>query len=143
MSLSQLPHLVSLSFCWPLHNGNQLLVGSGDLLLLDNDLFLPLHDLDFKLLQADLLLLLRCLQLIRQLSFSFLGRVKKARGSLGFRVKTSACRVRFQSAYLGVDLLIKCSLLQLQLSLGIGHLGVRLELDVHHFLPTFCFLVED
>lgn len=53
------------------------------------------------------------------------------------------CRFRFQSTYLGVDLLIKRSLLQLQLSFGIGHLGVSLELDVHHLLPTFCFLVED
>lgn len=53
------------------------------------------------------------------------------------------CRFRLQVAYLGVDLLIKCGLLQLQLSFGIGHLGVSLELDVHHLLPTFCFLVED
>lgn len=76
VSFSQLHHLVSLSFSWPLHNGNKLLVSSGNFLLLDNDLFFPLHDFDFNLFLTDLLLLFSCLQLICQLSFSFLQTLK-------------------------------------------------------------------
>lgn len=72
VSLSQLLHLVSLGLCGSLHRGGELLFRAGDLLILDDDLLLPLHHLDFNLLQTDLLLLLGRLQLVRQLSLCFL-----------------------------------------------------------------------
>ncbi len=72
MPLSQLLHLVGLGLGWPLDDGDELLVCPVNLLLLDGDLFLPLHHLDLDLLQADLLLLLGCLQLVRQLRLCFL-----------------------------------------------------------------------
>ena len=46
-------------------------------------------------------------------------------------------------AHLSVDFLVERSFLQLQLSFGVGHLGVSLEFDVHHLLLTFCFLRDD
>lgn len=72
LSLSQLLHLVGFSLSRSLHSGDELLVSSSDLLLLNRDLLLPLHHLNFYLLQTDLLLLFGCLQLIRQLSLCFL-----------------------------------------------------------------------
>lgn len=44
--------------------------------------------------------------------------------------------------HLSVDLLVEASLLQLQLTFRVGHLGVSLEFDVHHLLLTLCFLGE-
>lgn len=72
LSLSQLLHLVGFGLGGPLHGGDELLVGTHDLLLLNTDLLLPLHDLNFDLLQTDLLLLFGRLQLVRQLSLCFL-----------------------------------------------------------------------
>lgn len=72
MPLSQLLHFVGLGLSGPLDSGNELLVCPVNLLLLNGDLFLPLHHLDLNLLQTDLLLLLGGLQLIRQLGLCFL-----------------------------------------------------------------------
>lgn len=72
LTLSQLLHFVGLSLSGPLHCGNELLIGPVNLLLLNGDLFLPLNHLDLYLLQTDLLLLLSCLQLVRQLRLCFL-----------------------------------------------------------------------
>lgn len=74
VSLGQLLHLVGLGLSGPLYDSDELLVSALDLLLLDGDLLLPLHHLDLDLFKTDLLLLLGCLQLVRQLSFCFLGR---------------------------------------------------------------------
>lgn len=73
-SLSQLLHLVGFGLGGSLHRGDELLVHADDLLLLNSDLLLPLHHLDFDLLQTDLLLLFGRLQLVRQLSLCFLER---------------------------------------------------------------------
>lgn len=72
VSLGQLLHLVGFSLSRSLHSGDELLVSTLDLLLLNGNLLLPLHHLDFNLLQSDLLLLFSCLQLVRQLSLCFL-----------------------------------------------------------------------
>lgn len=74
MSLSQLLHLVGFSLGRSLHSGDEVLVSALDFLLLNSDLLLPLHHLDFNLLQTNLLLLFGRLQLIRQLSLGFLER---------------------------------------------------------------------
>lgn len=74
LSLSQLLHLEGFGFCRSLHCGDELLVCTVDFLFLNCDLLLPLHHLNFNLLQTDLLLLFGSLQLIRQLSFCFLER---------------------------------------------------------------------
>lgn len=74
LSLSQLLHLVGFSLGRSLHHSDELLLSAVDLLLLDSDLLLPLHHLDFDLLQTDLLLLFGRLQLICQLSLCFLER---------------------------------------------------------------------
>lgn len=74
MPLSQLLHLVGFGLGRSLHSSDELLVSALDLLLLNSDLLLPLHHLDFDLLQTNLLLLFGRLQLIRQLSLCFLGR---------------------------------------------------------------------
>lgn len=74
VSLGQLLHLVGLGLSGPLDYSDELLVSALDLLLLDRDLLLPLHHLDLDLFKTDLLLLLGCLQLVRQLSFGFLVR---------------------------------------------------------------------
>ena len=69
---SNLLHSVGLGLSGPLHCGDELLVCPLNLPLPDGDLLLPLHHLDLNLLQADLLLLLSCLQLVRQLGLCFL-----------------------------------------------------------------------
>lgn len=76
MSLCQLLHPVGFSLGRSLHSGDELLVSTLDLLLLNRNLLLPLHHLDFDLFQSDLLLLFGCLQLVRQLSLCFLERQK-------------------------------------------------------------------
>lgn len=72
MTLSQLLHPEGFSLCRSLHNCDELLVGTLDLLLLDCDLLLPLHHLDFDLLHPNFLLLFGRLQLVGQLSLCFL-----------------------------------------------------------------------
>lgn len=76
VSFSQLLHLVGFSLSRSLDGGDEFLVCAVDLLLLDCDLLLPLHDLNLYLLQTDLLLLFGRLQLVRQLSLCFLQRQK-------------------------------------------------------------------
>lgn len=49
-------------------------------------------------------------------------------------------KCKSSEADLGVDFLVESSFLQLQLSLGVGHFGVCLELDVHHLPLTLGFL---
>lgn len=79
MSFGHLLHPVGLSLSGPLHCGDKLLVCPVNFFLLDGDLLLSLDHLDLDLLQSDLLLLLRCLKLIGQLSLSFLkGRTERA-----------------------------------------------------------------
>lgn len=46
-------------------------------------------------------------------------------------------------AHLCVYFLVERSLLQLQFSFGVSHLGVSLELNVYHLLLTFCFLGDE
>lgn len=58
LSLSQLLHLVGFSLSRPLYSSDELLVCTLNLLLLNGDLLLPLHHLNFDLLKTDLLLLL-------------------------------------------------------------------------------------
>lgn len=117
MSLSQLLHPVGFGLGGPLHDGDQLLVRALDLLLLDGDLLLPLHHLDFDLLHPDLLLLLGRLQLVRQLSLRFLERLQSA------SVRRDA-GAEATPTYLCVHFLIEGGLLHFQLSLGVGHFCV-------------------
>ncbi len=61
LSLSQLLQAVPLSVCRFLHLGLQLLLPTGDLLLLQHDLLRPLNHLDLHLLLFNTLLRLRYL----------------------------------------------------------------------------------
>lgn len=143
MPLSQLLHLVGLGLSRSLDRGDELLVRPSDLPLPDGDLLLPLHHLDLNLLQADLLLLLGCLQLVGQLGLCFLKTsVHETVTHTRLRLHTSCLKPAQFRLYLSVDFLVERSLLQLQLPFGVGHLGVSLEFDVHHLLPTLSFLLR-
>lgn len=72
VALSQLLHLVGLGLRRSFHRGDELFLSAVDFLLFNGDLFFPLYHFDFDLFQADLLLLLRRLQLKGQLSLCFL-----------------------------------------------------------------------
>lgn len=72
LSLSQLLHLIGFSLRRSLHGSDELFLSAVDLLFLNSDLLLPLHHLDFDLLQTNLLLLFGGLQLVRQLGLCFL-----------------------------------------------------------------------
>lgn len=118
VSLSQLLHLIGFSLSRSLHDGDELLVRALDLLLLNGDLLLPLHHLDFDLLHTDFLLLFGSLQLVSQLSLSFLERLWSGLVCQDIR------RGIITPSYLCVHFLIEGSLLHFQLSLGVGHFCV-------------------